>query len=757
MTEELFSYAYPMADDVAQSMLISETETRIHIRPTSNNALITWLHNKLIRNLLTSRKTLVLVSSQEQVRMLEDIIQTYEIQSLCLFFNHSRSDIEKKLLQFKPMTVQGKLQIKGFENASADLTKKVRNMLDSIQHSHVGSHETPASMVNILARYIQINSSNELVFEPTSPALSQKEYLQLKQLLEQFARHLKGNLDPNHALTELNTRIFELFLAEEAWTCIEQNLNIWIQSGRQLLHECLLLISEYKQSESSRIRFEIKSIQDEISIHKSIQSSSNVHNIELQLLEEKLHKVLKSFAGESGMPSNAMTQTPHSWSEKHVSEYLSQYLEIKFQHIPCEEVRSTALNKSANTFLIKFQDWLNEINSAHILKDSKSFDGTDLVSAAKYIKSQTATFLRILEGSQDFENYFEWSILYSRLTQAQACTINILVQHSPQHWQSLLDGLYLYNIVERNVNATLLPDHESTLKLKQGLDELKSQLPTYLHSRYENYQYHALRELENSQPTLHETLVEKKPSPNSLSEHYHQTPLLSEVFPVIVMEVSHPEYFPANLVHVWDEIWNLCPDIEETFLTRFEKAGHRYISIFEDHAPNSHFQIALSQAPPLRLLNILNHYSSSEGWTLMSQLALFIQSNFPNFRLYANSEYHCLSFLPKGLEQLVLQWSQSEWQNIPLEESTALDKLTEILLFKGTKKKIWNCDGLYSNTTSGIQQLEWHWHFGRCMEAAGFECETIWSNKLYEYRNFLKITDTSIPNKRSTLPLLKKA
>jgi len=757
MTEQLFSYAYPMSDDVAQSMLISETETRIHIRPTSTNALITWLHNKLIRNLLTSRKTLILVKSQEQVRMLEDILQTYEIQPLCLFFNHSRSDIEKKLMQFKPMAVSGKLQLRGFENACSEVNKRSQDILNSIKHYHQPGPEAPSSLVNILAKYIRYKSSTGFFYESPVTHLLQKEYLQLKQLLEPFSKYLKGNLPPHHVLNNLNTKSFELFLADEAWACISQNLESWIQSGTELLEEFQMIVSEFKQNEKNRILEEIKSIQDEISMRRDIHFNSGSKNIELHLLEEKLLRSFKALSENSdGSPSH-FALTPGSISEDSIKEYLVRFFNQKYKKVLSEEIEPLPLRKSAKKSILKFETWVKEINASNILKEPIIPENIDLVKASKTLQNLTIQFTKILQSSHEFGDYFEWSILYGKLSEAQAIAFNhILFNHKPKLWQNALDCLYLTGIVDGDEHTAILPTLESQQELMNGLNETKNLLPGYLHSKYENHQYHAVKELEGINPILHQTISEKKPSPNTLSEHYAQTPLLSEIFPIIVMEISHPEYFPTNLLHVWDEVWNLCPDLEESFLARFEKASHRYISIFQDHAPSSHFQIALSQAPPTKLKHILDNYTSSEGWSLMSQLALFIQSNFPNFRIYANPEYHCLSFLPKSLEQLVLQWTQTEWQTISIDDANSLDKLTEILLFKGTKKKVWNCDGLFSNTTSGLQQLEWQWHFGRCLETAGFECETIWSENLYAFRNFINVADSSTTTKKSPLTLLNK-
>ena len=100
MGQDSFIYLYPMPDDVAQSMLISETESNIHIRPLNQNARKLWICNKIIRNLLTKRKTLILIDQPEHVRLLEEIIHEFQLQPLSFLFTHSRSEIEQKLLQY---------------------------------------------------------------------------------------------------------------------------------------------------------------------------------------------------------------------------------------------------------------------------------------------------------------------------------------------------------------------------------------------------------------------------------------------------------------------------------------------------------------------------------------------------------------------------------------------------------------------------------------------------------------------------------
>ena len=198
MRQDLFLYLYPMPDDVAQSMLISETESHIHIRPLNANAKKIWLHNKLIRNLITSRKTLILVDSAEDVTLIKELLDQFNINHLSLFFKHSRSEIEKHLIEFSPKTIAGKLDIDPTHEILDQIAIQYFHLVkiyENIYHKTNPSHE---NYIEQLCRWIKLNTTQTNFRLFSNEWIKHQQYLRLKKGIESAASIYQVNLTLIH-------------------------------------------------------------------------------------------------------------------------------------------------------------------------------------------------------------------------------------------------------------------------------------------------------------------------------------------------------------------------------------------------------------------------------------------------------------------------------------------------------------------------------------------------------------------------------
>lgn len=735
MAQEIFSYLYPMPDDIAQSMLIAETETRIHIRPVNELAKRTWIHNKLLRNLLTERKTIILVDKLEDSKLIEDCIQKLELESLVLFFNHSRSDIEKKLQQFHPLTVAGKLQTQECLQIGLQLQWKFQNLHSKFQISQHKIQSSSDSLINQICRYVRLNSRQIEFTQNGELLISYSSYRNLKQSLDSFQKNIAGCLPMDHPLQKLNHHTFELFLPEEAWSYIAHYLAQWNKGAKKLLSEIRWIEDELKSEEFKKLKDKLVSLLQDLYILHALDSNPTSRiQIEKQLSLERLQEWLKDFE---------IFINPEDIHDLHsilsLQEQLLQKLRNKVQGSQelLEVSSDTPASLSIRHWRKQSASWISELENTQILHSNQNPGTEDIEELKSTLQFLAGLSDQILKSESLFQAFYEWKKLSQNLQQDQLLVLDHLLSIHPNHWHEVLDQIYLNGLIEKHQP----PDLEELGQFRETLKNYKHSLPPYLKSRYEKIQYQGIQKLKTSSPQLFSTMIEKKEQSFGLTDYYQNLSYFSDVFPIIVLECAHPEYFPANVMQSWDEIWNLCPQLNTDYLGRFEKASQRFVSIYSEFSSSGDFHIALNQSAPRIAPHFLNTGQSQDKLLQAQNTASFIYSNFPNFRIFVNPECHCLSFLPKSLESLILQWSNSNWNQISLTDEDPIEKLTEILLFDRTSKKIWVSDGIFQSQSLGLQQLEWQFWFMEWLREAGFEVENFWTSRLHQYKDFLKLDD----------------
>ncbi|MBK9632494.1 MAG: hypothetical protein IPO62_15815 [Saprospiraceae bacterium] len=722
MVQDIFSYLYPMPDDVAQSMLISETETNIHIRPTNSNSLKCWLHNKLLRNLATQRKTLILVDKQEHVKLFEELIELFGIQSLCFNFHHSRSQVEKNLIKFSPITVSGSLNIRKFKDSCNHFHSITNHLIQSVEKTYLHGKYSADPAYLTLCRYIKLNKSEFYFLPQLNSRLNLKEYQYLKHIVEALVKNSAGQLYELHPLRRLNHFSFELFLPEEAWTYFSYFLSNWYNKGKTLLGEFRMVHKEIKAQISKKLFLRKLKL---IELWNSTCQTSNdpcSWSVEHQLTCEKINSFLKEYSGEQIRFSEV-----DNFSEIDLKVILDKtvqiYLSDQAEFLSTDVVNESEFNASLTTLDSKLKTWYQELVNSRILQDVHGLELKPMSQQVEQVQQLMVWVKEILEHEEEFPSYYEWMALTNQFTSAQNEVLDS-IKHLPKPmWAQAIEYIYLNDLFGKSNFLDDLVNDQSISECKKLLLELKDNFPKYLHSIYEKWQYLALQQLEQKNDSIFQTIKHKVDSKYTLSEFYQNLDSLSNVFPVIILESSHPEFFPNNLDAHWDEIWNLSPTIDENFINRFMKSCHHFINIYSDYSTFSQFNIALSQSAPIKLKDSLLETASSDNYLTIQSIAAFIYNNFPQMRIFVNNDTHCISFLPRHLEPLILQWSESNWNQISLDEPNALDKLTEILLYKGTTKKIWLADGFFSPNIVSIQQMEWQWHFLKCMQLAGFHVE----------------------------------
>ncbi|MBK9272547.1 MAG: hypothetical protein IPM48_13225 [Saprospiraceae bacterium] len=752
MVQEVFSYLYPMPDDVAQSMLISETETNIHIRPTTSNAYKTWMHNKLLRNLITKRKTLVLVNNLNQLNDIQEFMDIFNLSPLFLRFHHSRSEIEKELAGFKPVSVSGSLNINTFKRTTIEFVDHANLLLRSISQCYYPEGTNKDSLLLLLNKYIRLPKENFHFLVNFPSKLSSEEIYFLKRNIDDLSANALGQLRENHPLKNLNQVNFELFLVDEAWSYFSHFLQNWYARGKVLLSEFKMIQTELADQVYGRLR----KIKTQLIAGWELQNLSTenpVNNtIEKQLAVENLISFLIDLGKERIISSNSMAYSKLEW-EVELEKAIEDTLPFEFERmIDFHETPSVFL-KCVNTLKEQFEVWYKDLENSKILIHVPEYKVSNFSSQISLAQRLMGLVYDILEQNVEFEKYFEWERLTYTFSPSQKELLLWFKAIPPDQWSDALEYFYINQQFEGAKNSPSITGDDQIANCIDSLLVWKSKIQKYLHSVYEKEQYLNLIEMEKQCKELHSSIGNNMGHHFSLSDYYQRLDSLAMVFPVIILESLHPEFYPADFDKIWDEVWNLNDQLQNEYLPRFLKSCHHFINLFEGYSDTSSFQIALSQSPPLIIKSVLIRDFGSDSFEVLHSFASFIYNNFPQFKIFVNSSEHCISFLPKHIESLILQWSDSDWNQITLDDSSALDQLTEIFLFKGTLKKIWIVDGLFNPQVGSIQQLEWQWHFRRCMEAAGFEIIDFSTSLLFEYRNFLKLPaqGSFIQSKRTVL------
>ncbi|MBL0235158.1 MAG: hypothetical protein IPQ02_00670 [Saprospiraceae bacterium] len=739
MRQDLFLYLYPMPDDVAQSMLISETESHIHIRPLNANAKKIWLHNKLIRNLITSRKTLILVDSAEDVTLIKELLDQFNINHLSLFFKHSRSEIEKHLIEFSPKTIAGKLDI--------DPTHEILDQI-AIQYHHLAKiyeniyHKTNPSHENYieqLCRWIKLNTTQINFRLFSNELISHHQYLRLKKGIESATSIHQGNLPLNHPLNHLNDKLFELFLPEEAWTYITHFIDTWIKTGEAILSHLELFLDEWTLSTLSHIQDHLLPLYDtlvQIKINQKVKYDAALKIKYDYTLTKFKNKILEFIPQQHQLADLSWMQTIEELNLSQIQQIIYQHTLSLQLNINPSQLLSQTHKRSFELILSEVNDWLKDINNISILLQPIALKSTTIHEYIKDIKFTISNAKEILNSKTYFEVYFNWKQHYQSFNEIEKNILDQLRQTPYSSWGLQLD-LFYYN---QGISSSFIHDsiylNDHTNRIKEHIKKFKNHLPTYIQSLYEQKQFEAIQALIQSNPNLYESVKNNRVNSSSLQEYYHSLPTLATLFPIIILEHQHQEYFP-QLNHVgWDEVWNLSHKEDELYEQKLEKSSYHYITINEGLSAKAHFNIAISQAPPIKLKNLLTELHPSEMNKHIFALSSFILSNVNHIRIWINSNQLCLSFLPKQMESIILPLTGLDWNLMHMDGHNSIEKFSELLMHKGTHKSIWIIDQLLVHHNLSLQQIEWQWHLIKCLEYAGFEIIHFDSHLFMQYKNY---------------------
>jgi hypothetical protein len=81
----------------------------------------------------------------------------------------------------------------------------------------------------------------------------QREFQSLINLLESFKTCKDGRLHETHPLNQLNEKLFELFLRDEAWTYLSHFLYQWKKTGIEILKDLKEYLDLWYICENKRI------------------------------------------------------------------------------------------------------------------------------------------------------------------------------------------------------------------------------------------------------------------------------------------------------------------------------------------------------------------------------------------------------------------------------------------------------------------------------------------------------------------------
>ncbi|MEO6189432.1 MAG: hypothetical protein ABIO44_02770, partial [Saprospiraceae bacterium] len=690
MSYEGFEFYYPMPDDIAQSILISETENDIHLRTTNINSKKIWLYNKLLKNLLTNRKTLISIDTPQDAQILTDFLNEHQLESLCLFFTHSRSTNEKTLKEFKPLIVNGKILSKEFHDAFIHLRKTHSEFTNSIQSIYKKDSTHQVNLNSLLCRSIQLRQelSPYEGYQASQSNLSQKEYISLKQNLNLAIECSKGGDKFLSILDLLHSNMFEMFEQDESWNTIEHHLTDY----KKYISRLLALIQICKEN---WIKSFIQVTQEKIIPNYKfliecslIEHLTSEERIQVSFISQQLKSQIPEITQDTALFE---IETFLKLNLEQILLLINESAQQKWENGNISISESSEINSSIEDIALQVKIFEHKLHQNAIVQEQ--IISTDSILELKQnLHILLDKFNAILKLKPYFSLYFEWKKFLLNCTLSQVSFLQDISLTPTLLWHKFLE----LSFVEKQINQLPIFEvsqfNQKSERFNQSIVHYKNKLIPFIKGRFESIQHKNISKLCDSEIELSKLLDQHVDSLFSLTDYYQKLPLLSELFPIIVLDNAKEEYYPNLTKTVWDEIIVLNEEMPLSLNDKISNGAHRRISLHHGQTTESAFNIALLQAPPDILKDILYHIHHSESFTTIKNLTNFIFANQTRFTVLINANDCIISFMPIEMTKLILQMNSESYNLFQVSEEQDFERVNEWLLYKSTKKKIWCLD-----------------------------------------------------------------
>ncbi|MCC6816561.1 MAG: hypothetical protein IT267_09130 [Saprospiraceae bacterium] len=730
MINDLYQHYYAMPDDIAQSILISETEHNIYLRPTHLNAKKLWLFNKLIKNLLTGKKTIIKLDQQSDYELIRDFVNEHNFEKLVFNFTHSRSNLENSLIDFQPIIVEGSVKPKKLNEALLSLYKSHEEFEIYFQSITKPRTHTQSSFIQLICNSIKLrrllkNYSNLI---PDTTKYSIKELLRIKKLIPEAIPISKGK---NYFLSPfrlINPEVFNLYTKEESWTAICHELKLYESTILNTLKNLQILKDKFIYQNSASI-FGL--------LNPFCEKLKKYYNSKQELTDEDLLKMdllRKEFQSQISKISETI-------EIENITYYIEDDTILGLIYKKSESAWHKQNNKS---FLDEPEEW--DILGIKILKDFKHYITNSKIfrSELNDISNTNQLYLHLtkeldlIQTIRKLENYFalyyDWISYFSNLPENIFAYFDSLNLIPTDHWDHVIE----LAILEKQIALCNVLDFEQfQVKLNtcySSLESYKTEIIPYINYIHEELQHHAIKKISLTEDQLDKMIGQNTSSELTLSGYYEKLDKLSNIFPIIILENIRPEYLPVYPKEIWDELINLNQLTEQECINKLKPACKRIIHIHETQSADSVFNIALIQPTPIDIINALKPHSTRESNRPILHLTTFITSNVLELFVWINSTDLVISFLPLELNQIFTSTLLSQYNCFKIDIDKDFEKLQNWLNFTTTRKKILVLENLINPYSNSIQQLYWQKHFLKSLSLAGFEIESISLNCLLNSR-----------------------
>jgi len=730
MPYDQFEYYYPMPDDVAQSILLAETESKINLRPTNLNAKKIWLYNKLLKNLLTNRKTIISIDSTTDVHLLYAFLKDHEIENLALFFQHSRSNLEMFFKTFSPVVFKGRLLSNELFEIQDKLKQQHTELQKALQSIHGKSTFSEESLLTLCIKSIKLKQelSSHVGFTPNlSEVLSIKDFHILKQRLEEAISVAKGS-DPALAPFEiLHDNLFELFDHEEAWLIIYDH----IENFKSNISNCLIRLTQIeKEVFRSKIiewQSKINNCVDTINQLQSLPDRTSQENVRLDLAYLDLNQIIPELFFNSKNPDiDAFLQL----NNQQIHHLIFEKVLHSYETLDLYNQIFSGRTKFDVSVELEF---INNINSKNILRKIE-IPNADIKQTIQFLKTFYHQLQSVLRLKSYFGLYFSWRNFIQTFTIPIQKYFESLKQIPPHLWHLAIE----YSLIQKQIFLSELHRYQKIEELQQKyksqIEHYKANINHHILSKYEGVQHKSTIKIVKENKEFNKLFNQRLDSDYTLSDYYSQINHLSEIFPIIILDNVKEDYISVCTGKVWDEFIDLKEIPSPLLYEKMSEMSYHSIQLNDNPQSDTVFNIALHQSPPEVLKNILQgHISETAG--NMKNLVNFIFSNKSKFHILVNSNEFIISFLPIELTKLVVGFYDTSFNIFEIDEINHQVRMYDWLAFRSTNKKIWTLDQMIDLNPMTVQQYGWQKQFIKCLVYAGFEQVNFSSSVFLEIYN----------------------
>ncbi len=748
MNYEEFQAYYPMPDDVAQSILISETETNIHLRPTHANSKRLWLYNKLLKNLLTKRKTIIYLTQASDYSLLEEFLIEHNLQKLAFTFTHSRSNNEKNLLEFTPIIVNGSLKTKNLEFAINNLYLKHNDYHKAIWSIYKKTNSSNQNFSTLLSQSLELRQSLKTYSNllPDTELLSAKDLLQIKILLPEAIQYIKIKNNFLEPFTYIHEKAFDLFTVEESWSAITHHIQDCKNKIIDLLHYQNAVKAEFYKDHLSKIESEL------LHPFEFIISSTIRENLNL---EEDLN--LKLQLSEFSNKLEVLCPNTKVDNVKSIVE-LEQLYKIIQNEVDCQwiteknEVTNNVSSKYIKTILKETEEFFNWLNTKSILHSNYAHYDS-IHKNEEVLRSLLFQLNAITQLADFYPAYFQWKQFTRNIPRQQLILIQKLYHIPSQYWEAVIHLLLIEKQIQ-NIDQTYIFKLKTLEKeFYESLEKYKSEILPYISYQFEKLQHKAIENLIITDQNLYSIFKFHRASDANLSEQYVFLPQLSEIFPIIILDNIKTDYLVPHEGKVWDEVIYMDENPSHNNIDKLKAACHRLIHVNESQNSSSIFNIAMMQAFPEGLVSLF-YTQSVIPFQKLNQLNQYIFNNIDHFDTWLNSKEFVISFLPQEWNEILKKSLMSDYNYFKISGDSGFERILNCLSFQVTKKKVFILDNLYSQEGLNIQQLAWQRYFIKSLNKVGFEIVNFELEKFLELRfvwNKYFNSDLYSPLRKTTL------